>query len=74
MDSISIYNEMINYQEKKLDLILKNYKLNDIEKKVLKNYQNIILLSQYPNVCGYIYGLNNGYKDKIIELIKLIIK
>ena len=45
MDSISIYNEMINYQEKKLDLILKNYKLNDIEKKVLKNYQNIILLS-----------------------------
>lgn len=68
-----ILAKMINHQNEYLEIIFKNYKLNDIERQVFENYRNIILISQYPNVCVYVWALKNGYKDKILELISLII-
>lgn len=68
-----ILDEMINYQNNLLKIIFENYQLNDIEKQVFENYRNIILISQYPNVCDYIAELKKDNKNKILELIKLII-
>lgn len=72
-DSHEIFDLMINYQNRYLKKIFENYLLNKIELQVFENYRNIILISQYPNVCAYIYGIRNGYKEKILKLIKLII-
>lgn len=68
-----LFDEMINYQNDLMDIILQHYKLNEIEKQVLENYRNIILLAQYPSVCLYIDLLNSQYKDKVLALINLII-
>lgn len=68
-----IFDEMLKYQNKYLRVIFKNYQLNDIEKKVFENYRNIILISQYPNVCAYVSGLKGKHRSKVTELIKLIV-
>lgn len=68
-----ILDEMIKSQNEDLKIIFKNYQLNDIEKQVFENYRNIILISQYPNVCTYISALKNKYKDKVLKLINLIV-
>lgn len=68
-----LYDVMLNYQNELLELIFENYHLNKEEKEVFENYRNIILISQFPNVCTYIYGIDNGYKEKVLELIKIII-
>lgn len=64
---------MIKYQNKHLEVIFKNYRLNDIEKQAFENYRNIILISQYPNVCDYVAVLKGDNKNKILELIRLIV-
>lgn len=66
-------DEMIKYQNKCLEIIFKNYELIDIEKQVFENYRNIIFISQYPNVCYYVDALNKNNKNKMLELIRLIV-
>ena len=68
-----ILDNMINYQNELLKIVLKEYQLNDFEKEVFENYRNIILISQYPNVCSYIYYLDSTYKESVLELLRLII-
>lgn len=68
-----LLDEMINYQNNLMNIILKSYTLNNIEKQVFENYRNIILLAQYPSVCLYIDLLDGKYKDKVLELINLIV-
>lgn len=65
--------EMIKLQNEYLEIIFKNYTLNDVEKNVFENYRNIILISQYPNVCTYTWALKSRYRNKILKLIDLII-
>ena len=67
-----LLDEMINYQNKYLS-IFNNYQLNDIEKQVFENYRNLILISQYPNVCCFVNGIKGKCKEKVLELIELII-
>lgn len=61
-------------QDELMQVILKNYKLSEEEKKVYENYRNIILISQYPNVCSYQFFLESKYKEQVIEYLKLILK
>ncbi len=70
LDEVDLLLKMISWQDEMVEVILKNYSLNDVEKEVYENFRNIILISQYPNVCSYKYYLKNDqYKDKIIKLI-----
>ena len=69
-----LLHEMISSQNNRLRIIFANYTLNDVETQVFENYRNIILISQYPNVCDYIYFLNTVHKAKVLELLRLIIE
>ena len=67
-----IFEKMKNKSAESLDIILEYYSLNSVEKSVINNYRNIVMISQYPNVCMYIRSLKK-YPDKVVELIELIV-
>lgn len=52
-------------QSKYLDIILINYPLNTLEKEMLTVYRGIGLISQYPNVQGYLLLLQ---KDSMLGI------
>lgn len=52
--------------------ILAHYTLNETERSVIRNYWNLVMLSQYPNVCQYIKGLKT-HPDKTLALIERIV-
>lgn len=61
-------------QDKLLSIIFSDYTLNQVEKSIFHNYRNLIMLSQYPNVCEFIHYMKNGYRDRVLNIIKEIIK
>lgn len=68
-----IYDKMNEKQELLMEIILRNYSLNEDEKRCLPLYKKIIGMSFYPNVMLWIYLLQNGkYVDKVLELLLLI--
>ncbi|MDE6584576.1 MAG: hypothetical protein K2K15_04150 [Anaeroplasmataceae bacterium] len=69
-----LLQQKILEQDELMQIILKNYELNTVEKEVYENYRNIILISQYPNVCAYQFFLESEYKDKMIEYLNLILE
>ena len=71
-DIPKIFEKMKNKSAESLDIILEYYSLNSVEKSVINNYRNIVMISQYPNVCMYIRNLKK-YPDKVVELIELIV-
>jgi len=68
-----VYTLAISKQDELMDIVFENYKLNEKEKRVYENYRNITLLFQYPTVSALISYLNSEYKEKALELIRLII-
>lgn len=62
-------------QEELLSVILRHYRLNDIEKQVCPYYKRIVDLFQYPNVCSLVEWLQSDLrKDKCAELIKGLVE
>ncbi len=75
LSSLEIYEKLNKYLHQNLDKILTNYKLNNIEESLITNYKNILFISSFPYISSYIYFLKQDkYKNKIIELLNLIIK
>jgi hypothetical protein len=77
-DSLTV-SEIIEKQDKEqaenLDIILRHYTLNDIEKYTFPYYKRIIDMFQYPNVCLMVEWLgNDARKEKCTELIKALIE
>lgn len=68
-----LYKMVIQEQNENLDIIFEEYLMNDLEKATLENYRNIVLISQYPNVMGYLELLEED-RNKLIEFINLIIQ
>lgn len=67
-----VYAQMSDLSEQKLRVILEEYRLNDVERRVIRNYWNLVTISQYPNVCQYLRGLKN-HRDKTLALIECVI-
>ena len=64
---------MNQIQGRLLNVIFRNYTLNDIEKKVFEDYKRVVDMSFYPNVMLLIELIQNiKYVDKVIQLINLI--
>lgn len=62
-------------QEESLDVILKHYKLNAIEKYAIPYYKRIINLFQYPNVCSMVEWLDDiAKRDKCVQLIESLLE
>ena len=61
-------------QEESLKVILKHYKLNDIEKYAIRYYARITNLFQYPNVCLMVDWLDDETKrSKCAKLIEAMV-
>ncbi len=67
------YKKWTLKQEEALNIILKEYELNTLEKNTIYYYRKICQLSMYPNVMAYIYYLDKDL-NKAIELLNLIIE
>lgn len=68
-----IFSKMNQIQGRLLNVIFRNYILNDIEKKVFEDYKRVVDMSFYPNVMLLIELIQNRkYVDKVIQLINLI--
>ncbi len=68
-----IYEKMNERQELLMDIVLKNYFLNEEEKLCFPLYKKIIDMSLYPNVMLWVYMLrNNKNVGKILQLLRLI--
>lgn len=68
-----IFSKMNQIQGRLLNVIFRNYTLNDIEKKVFEDYKRVVDMSFYPNVMLLIELIQNRkYVDKVIQLINLI--
>lgn len=74
LNASEILSKILQQQDAALHIILENYALNEIEKRVFENYRNIILISQYPYVCMYSFYLKSKIKSKVLELFDLILK
>ena len=77
-DSLSV-EEIIAKQDTEqydaLSVILRHYKLSDIEKYALPYYKRIADMFQYPNVCSMVEWLSNdARKDKCAALIKAMVE
>ena len=77
-DSLSV-EEIIAKQDTEqydaLSVILRHYKLSDIEKYALPYYKRIADMFQYPNVCSMVEWLNNdARKDKCAVLIEAMLE
>lgn len=72
LDPKTIYNNKVLKQEASINVILSEYKLNDLEKIAIKDYRRICEISMYPNVMSYIEYLKKD-KAKMLEIIKIII-
>ena len=77
-DSLSV-EEIIAKQDTEqsdaLNVILRHYKLSDIEKYALPYYKRIADMFQYPNVCSMVEWLSNdARKDKCAALIKAMVE
>ena len=77
-DSLSV-EEIIAKQDAEqydaLSVILRHYKLSDIEKYALPYYKRIADMFQYPNVCSMVEWLSNdARKDKCAALIKAMVE
>jgi aminoglycoside phosphotransferase len=73
LDTNEYYKKWTLNQEEALDIILKEYELNTLEKNTIYYYRKICQLSMYPNVMAYIYYLDKDL-NKAIELLNLIIE
>lgn len=71
--ALELYKMVIQEQNKNLDVIFEEYLMSDLEKDTLENYRDIVLISQYPNVMGYLEFLEED-RNKLIEFINLIIQ
>lgn len=60
-----IFDRMQETSRCNLREILAHYTLNETERSVIRNYWNLVMLSQYPNVCQYIKGLKT-HPDKAL--------
>lgn len=67
-----IFDRMQETSRCNLREILAHYTLNETERSVIRNYWNLVMLSQYPNVCQYIKGLKT-HPDKALALIERIV-
>lgn len=67
-----IFDRMQETSRCNLREILAHYTLNETERSVIRNYWNLVMLSQYPNVCQYIKGLKT-HPDKTLALIERIV-
>lgn len=67
-----IFDRMQEISRCNLREILAHYTLNETERSVIRNYWNLVMLSQYPNVCQYIKGLKT-HPDKTLALIERIV-
>lgn len=68
-----IYEKMLSVQENRLNVIFKNYTLNEIEKECFDSYKKIIFMSLYPNVMCMKYFLDKDmYVEKIVALLNKI--
>ena len=77
-DSLSV-EEIIAKQDAEqydaLSVILRHYKLSDIEKYALPYYKRIADMFQYPNVCSMVEWLSNdARKYKCAALIKAMVE
>ncbi len=70
-----IYERMLERQDRLLETIFQNYKMNRDEEEVIENYRNICLIAQWPNVCFYKYALETGEdREKVLEVISRILQ
>ena len=69
----ALYWEWTDLQNKKLEIILSEYSLNELEKIIIDDYRSICLISQYPNVMAYLHFLKID-KEKTVKLIELILE
>ncbi len=68
-----IHNKMERKQSELLDIILKNYSLNDEEKACMPLYKTIINMSLYPNVMLWIHMIRKNINtEKVLQLLKFI--
>ena len=62
-------------QDEELAVILRHYKLSDIEKYAFPYYKRIVDMFQYPDVCLMVEWLNSDTrKDKCVALIKALVE
>ena len=73
LDAKEYYKKWTLKQEEALNIILKEYELNTLEKNTIYYYRKICQISMYPNVMAYIYYLDKDL-NKAIELLNLIIE
>jgi len=70
-----IYTMLINAFEKNTHLIQQYYTFSDLEYYGYKLYVKIAMISGYWNQCAFSeYLKNEKYKDKVVELLGLIIE
>ncbi|MBR0473637.1 MAG: phosphotransferase [Erysipelotrichaceae bacterium] len=75
-DSLTVnelYEKVMNKQNEYLDLMNLKYEMNELEKRILPYYRKLAMISQYPNVCAYIYLLKKD-KAKVADYLKLCMK
>lgn len=75
-DSLSVnelYEKVISKQNECLYLLSLKYELKELEKRMLPYYRKLAMISQYPNVCAYIYLLKKDAR-KTVDYLKLCLK
>lgn len=73
LNEIELFNKMIQIQNELMQVILKEYSLNALEKELLPYYRKVILLSFYPNVQLWIELIKEGvHSEKVINLLQLL--
>ncbi len=71
----TILHNIHTVQQSRLDVILANYALNDLEKQLFPYYRQIILLFQYPNVCNMIAWLQDPCRrEKAAKLLQAMLE
>ena len=67
-----LYNEWRFRQDSDLEIVLREYPLNQLEADTIDDYRSIVLISQYPNVTAFLEFLERN-REKAVQLIQLIL-
>jgi Ser/Thr protein kinase RdoA (MazF antagonist) len=68
-----LYRNWRAEQDKDLNVILQEYTLNGDERRILRDYRSIALISQYPNVMAYLEFLEKD-REKCVQLLRCILE
>lgn len=73
LSGTDVFNRCLEVQKSLMNEILHSYKLNDLERTMIEEYNNVIFSSFYPNVQLFIRLLDKSvHVEKVLEFLKML--